>query len=162
MKNILLFLVLLLPLSGCDCSTEPSLEERFSCKVDGKLFVAAPDGTGLWPVRNVTIEHYNSGAEPSRFLSVGASSDDTTGIYGISFACDSVMKINTPYPILKSGGVDEYRGAIFSTILQGTLTLSQLNGGVIAGTFNFTAKERGGTRIVTVTDGRFNTWVMSR
>ena len=161
MKTILFLLTLCLTFCGCEDSSEPSAEERFSCKVDGNLWIAGPDDNTVLGNRRLTINYFNTGTQPSFFLSIAASNTNTSGVVSIGMACDSVTKINVPHQIGTKGGLTFKGGGSFDAT-SGTLTLSQLGNGRIAGTFQFTAKERGGTRIITVTDGKFNAGYISR
>ncbi|HYF03748.1 MAG TPA: hypothetical protein VEC36_10260, partial [Patescibacteria group bacterium] len=79
----------------------------------------------------------------------------------VNLGCDSATTINKAYPISKTSGFSSPRGD-FSSNAQGTMTLTNISGGSIAGTFQFTAKNRDGSKTVTVTDGKFNSTYISR
>lgn len=159
MKNILLFLVLLLPLSGCDCSTEPSLEERFSCKVDGKLFVVAEDSKALFGSRNLTINYYGSkGFAPYYLVFIATNSNDDD----ISIGCDSVIRGATSYAVTSASYSDKLNRFDKNPI--GKVTISKLDtiSKKIIGTFFFTTKIEGGSKVIKITEGKFNSSYIQR
>jgi len=165
MKKLLLLLILTLPFNGCDCSTEPTLEERFSCKVDGNLFVCDPDDNSLLGNKRLRIEYNVS--DSSYLLTLSASKSANSGVVGIGFAKYSLttvnvpVKLNFPHSIEKWGSVGYKDGDVYNST-SGTFTLTRFDAGRITGTFQFTAKERGGTKIVHVTDGKFDAECMYR
>lgn len=166
MKKIAVLFVLILAFCGCENSSGPglpkeNLEERFSCKADGKLFVARPDSREMWGRKGLRIEYHNAGDTPSYLLTIGASGFDTSNVVGMNFSCKNVLKTDTTYA-LTFGNLVFRSGAAFEPIKEGTLRLSQFGGGKIAGTFQLTIKERGGTEVVTVTNGKFNATYESR
>ncbi|HYF03311.1 MAG TPA: hypothetical protein VEC36_08035 [Patescibacteria group bacterium] len=153
MKKLVLILLIVLPFSGCDCSTEPSLEERFSCKVDGKLFVVKEESKNwLSGAHSLTIDYYSGGEKPSYFFVIVAHCQNDKII---SFSCDSVMNVNTPYKIRSASGFLEDSKDRYGEV-NGYFTLSTLEPANLKGTFSFTVKEKGGNKTVTITNGRLN------
>jgi hypothetical protein len=161
MKKIAVVFVLILTFCGCDNSSEPSLEERFSCKVDGKLFVAAEDSkNAISGSKNLTIDYYDFGDSNSYFLSIVATEENNDGF---AIACDSVLKVNVQYPILTK--VTFYqKGSTYYNALNGSLTVLEIDTASkrMKGIFNFTAKEEGGSKVIAVTEGKFNSAYISR
>ncbi|MES2765449.1 MAG: DUF6252 family protein [Bacteroidota bacterium] len=151
MKKIVALFVLILTFCGCENSSEPSLEERFSCKVDGKLFVAAADSENpITGSKNLSIDYSGESSFSPYYLSITASGKNE----GVSVGCKAVTKTGT-YPI-NSAAYDR-NAHYFEYKEEGTVTIYHLDtiAKKIAGTFQFTAEDRNGIK-VTISEGKFN------
>jgi hypothetical protein len=159
MKKIAVLFVLILAFCGCENSSGPSLEERFSCKVDGKLFVAAEDSkNAISGSRKLTIEYYGATAfSPYYLVIIGRNSNDEN----VSVGCGPVTKADTSYTIVSAAYSTKSQRYDSNPI--GIVTISKLDtiNKTITGNFSFTIK-KSGSEVINITEGKFNSSYIPR
>jgi hypothetical protein len=174
MKIIAFFIMMLFIICGCEdgVSVEEQRTERFSCKLDGKLWVADSDSEFLTGYKGVDVTYIVSERgqnEPQRTFNIYSSNisnefPNEAKISSILMECDSLYGFNLETPI--NGRVRIYTDYdnsdsdwIEYTITEGFLTIKKIDTATFMaqGDFEFTAYNKEVNQTVKVTEGRFNT-----
>jgi hypothetical protein len=162
MKYVLVLLLSLLIVAGCNKSEEVSLPEAthsgantFSCMVDGKPYINSRKATRAYP----------GGIDCALSLSNSVLYLSSGHFFSIKVPC------NAPTGLFEMAGQYPYRGYYWNydngtaitganefrtdSVHKGSLTLTHYDGKTVAGTFCFDCANDAG-QVIHITEGRFD------